>query len=53
MALLDRSLSAVSAAAKHQPGYDGLPVGGKGLPQNRRLWEPKANGAAIRTGDAS
>ena len=32
MALLDSSLSAVSAVAEYQPGYDGLPVGGKRLP---------------------
>ena len=31
----------------------GLPVGGKGLPPNTRHASPRANGEAIRAGDAS
>ena len=39
MALLDCNLSAASSAAEYQPGYDGLPVGGKELPPNTRPGE--------------
>jgi len=38
------------AAAKYQPGYDGLPESGKKLPP---CMAECANGCAIRSGDAS
>ena len=40
----------VRAAAKYQPGYDGLPESGKKLPP---CMAECANGCAIRSGDAS
>ena len=50
---LGRDRRARRAAAKYQPGYDGLSGGARPEADVHSRANPEASGAAIRVGDAS